>query len=568
MKIDKLLIFACVFAAIGIFYFNQSNFALAENNESTDESLLQEPLQPSVSTDPVYQPSKSIEPLDVSVPMQVSSPASIELVSFEPFRTEAFAFAAGTSIEALEDFFRDINMGLTAYDEAGTSFVLDTSSWDLTGINTDSTGIYYSVTSPILDGYTLAEGLSIPQISVPVSIQETGKPEINLYYSGRGYLLFPWVITENQIDNISVYLYENGNWRLLSENDGMTITDSVLYLTTNLFTLGEDYKLQAEYPGGKTKILSFTYDSSLNIKDYSTGDRDGGDGNNNHLEDQIQNAPSHRRHKSHHESSPSQESEQKPEQEPKEEPEQELKQEPDKVQPVLSNSENNQSAMSIVFASDKDLENTILTPSATMSVAADIKNPSKEFFGKNQDMISWTRLRMMFENGGGTAQFSKHGILVSLQKSNFVNLGLKDFDTFTITINKASESEFSISAKLNENPVTELSGTKIMIPYKKIQADSFIHLTDGYDNRICDGVYDSNLSVVSFTVNHTGSFRIIETSSADNSKVITKSSISNFTVSSDVVNKQSVVPLAACTSFGIATAGAGSVFFLKRRKFK
>ena len=51
----------------------------------------------------------------------------------------------------------------------------------------------------------------------------------------------------------------------------------MLSIKTYLLTSGNSYRLQVDYDGGQTGILSFTYSDELVLEGYYKGDRDGGD---------------------------------------------------------------------------------------------------------------------------------------------------------------------------------------------------------------------------------------------------------------------------------------------------
>ncbi|SFR87317.1 hypothetical protein [Anaeromicropila populeti] len=208
-------------------------------------------------------------------------PVTITLTSFDlPVRMDAAAFAVGTPQEELVAWFTDVIGGFTGYDADGNSYDLISGVWSLENVRTDTAGVYYAWASPILGtSYILAEGVSLPRQLCAVSIQTLGKPDINCCVSGRGFLHFPWVVSleqQEQLEQFSAWLrQDNGQWAQLES--GFLFTASDLQISQRIFNYGSNYELKVTYPSGQTGILSFYYDGTLSILDYSGGDRDGGD---------------------------------------------------------------------------------------------------------------------------------------------------------------------------------------------------------------------------------------------------------------------------------------------------
>lgn len=212
-----------------------------------------------------------------------ATPAAITITNFdEPDRTDAVAFAAGTSQEDLFNWFADSVTGFTGYDADGNPYDLISGAWSLDAVDPATTGLYYAFTSPSLGtDYILADGVSLPRQRYAISIQTIGEPDINCYVAGRGFLHFPWVLSaaqEEQLDSFNLWMRQDGGeWNNLS--DGFLFVSDGLRLSQKVFTYGSTYELKVTYPGGQTGVLTFEYNTELTILDYSTGDRDGGDVN-------------------------------------------------------------------------------------------------------------------------------------------------------------------------------------------------------------------------------------------------------------------------------------------------
>lgn len=232
----------------------------------------------------------------VTAPVIAVTSAAITLTSFDATeRTDAVAFAVGTSQEELSNWFADVVTGFTGYDADGNPYDLVSVNWSWDGVNTAMPGVYYASTSPDLGTeYTLADGVSLPRQRYAVSIQIPGEPDINCCVAARGFLRFPWVLSaeqQEQLDEFALWLRkDNGEWTNL--DDGFWLTSEDMQITQHILTYGSSYELKVTYPGGQTGVLTFQYDGELSILDYSAGDRDGGDAGSSNSGTGTQPAPS------------------------------------------------------------------------------------------------------------------------------------------------------------------------------------------------------------------------------------------------------------------------------------
>ena len=204
--------------------------------------------------------------------------------------TDAFAVQQGSETEALEALFAASPYYLECYAENGTSYTAVV-EWDFSGIDLNTVGLYHAIgklTAPANTAF--AEEIAFPEISIPVSVQASGRPDINCFLSSRGNLHFPWVTPPGELDEISVWLSENnGSWNRLE--NGIYVGREMLSIATRLLTPGSSYRLQVDYDGGQTGILSFTYADEIVLEGYHEGDRDGGDAGGNPPDTIIQPPP-------------------------------------------------------------------------------------------------------------------------------------------------------------------------------------------------------------------------------------------------------------------------------------
>ena len=231
-----------------------------------------------------------LQELQISVRVEEMPPAVITSIEqWYPY-TDAFAVQQGSQTETLENLFAFSPYYLDCYTENGTSCTAVV-EWDFSGIDLNTVGLYHAIgklTAPANTAF--AEGIAFPEISIPVSVQAPVRPDINCFLAARGNLHFPWVTPPGELDEISVWLSENnGSWNRLES--GVYVGQEMLSIATRLLTPGSSYRLQVDYDGGQTGILSFTYADEIVLEGYHDGDRDGGDAGGNPPDTIIQPPP-------------------------------------------------------------------------------------------------------------------------------------------------------------------------------------------------------------------------------------------------------------------------------------
>lgn len=257
---------------VGNFYAPQIDVSVPGSYEEHGRILLPDGYE---FADNVLQ--EIIIPVEVIVP-----PEPIVITSIEAFPelADAYAFPLGTSITeiiascSLENYWN-------CYDASGTLYITNI-YWDFSNIAPMTAGIYEIIGQIQPPEHTVfAETLNVEKIVIPISIQKPGKPDINCCYAGRGRFIFPWITPPGSLDEIKVWISEeNSAWNSYSRDDSQVYWDAyTLILDTSLFTAGKSYRLQVDYDGGSTQILSFTYNQYPQIHSYNEGDRDGGDAN-------------------------------------------------------------------------------------------------------------------------------------------------------------------------------------------------------------------------------------------------------------------------------------------------
>ena len=231
-----------------------------------------------------------LQELQISVRVEEMPPVVITSIEqWYPY-TDAFAVQQGSGTEALENLFAFSPYYLDCYADNGTSYTAVV-EWDFSGIDLNTVGLYHAIgklTAPANTAF--AEGIAFPEISIPVSVQAPGSPDINCFLVRRGSLYFPWVTPPGNLDKVSIWLSENnGSWNRLE--NGVYVGQEMLSIATHLLTPGSSYRLQVDYDGGQTGILSFTYADEIVLEGYHEGDRDGGDAGGNPPDTIIQPPP-------------------------------------------------------------------------------------------------------------------------------------------------------------------------------------------------------------------------------------------------------------------------------------
>ena len=231
-----------------------------------------------------------LQELQISVRVEEMPPAVITSIEqWYPY-TNAFALPQGSEVEALEELFAASPYYLECYAENGTSYTAVV-EWDFSGIDLNTVGLYHAagrLTAP--ENTIFADRIDFPEITIPVSVQAPGSPDINCFLAARGNLYFPWVTPPGELDKISVWLSENnGSWNQLE--NGIYVGREMLSIATRLLAPGSSYRLQVDYGGGQTGILSLTYSDEIVLEGYHEGDRDGGDAGGNPPDTIIQPPP-------------------------------------------------------------------------------------------------------------------------------------------------------------------------------------------------------------------------------------------------------------------------------------
>ena len=493
--------------------------------------------------------------LQISVRVEEMPPAVITSIEkWYPY-TDAFAVQQGSGTEALENLFAFSPYYLECYAENGTSYAAVV-EWDFSGIDLNTVGLYRAIgklTAPANTAF--AEGIAFPEISIPVSVQAPGRPDINCFLSARGNLHFPWVTPPGELDEISVWLSENnGSWNRLES--GVYVGQEMLSIATHLLTPGSSYRLQVDYDGGQTGILSLTYADEIVLEGYHEGDRDGGDAGGNPPDtiiqpppddtddgdddftyrpstkpskppaangggmdsDDSEKAPSVSGENDATDHKPSEPSwigkydsidkEEFPSKQTNGDAEEDTTlTQPPEVQTIVRALE--LTVPDPAWNLSENRKDSVQSAMTVPQEVADSQNSAfSEFFDETTDRISGARFLMMLQTGEQRAIFSKQGITISIPKDALPE-GIQNEDQIEVILQKDTDYGFSFSFSINGAVLNSLPDVSVMLPYPNDPADGTLFLCDESGVEVPMTGYDDTAKAASFQINHTGNYTIV-----------------------------------------------------------
>ena len=489
-----------------------------------------------------------LQELQISVRVEEMPPAVITSIEqWYPY-TNAFALPQGSEVEALEELFAASPYYVECYAENGTSYTAVV-EWDFSGIDLNTVGLYHAIgrlTAP--ENTVFADRVDFPEITIPVSVQAPGSPDINCFLAARGNLHFPWVAPPGNLDEISVWLSENnGSWNRLES--GVYVGQEMLSIATRLLAPGSSYRLQVDYDGGQTGILSLTYADEIVLEGYHEGDRDGGDAGGNPPDTIIQPPPedtddqddgfadrpsakplrspatngggmdsddSEKAPPGNGENDPTNHKPSEPSRDGKDDsididkddfPSEQANgdtEEAPEVQTIAGASELTGPARKLSENRKEPVQSAITVP---QEVADSQNSAFSEFFDETTDRISGTRFLMMLQTGKQRAIFSKQGITISIPKDALPE-GIQNEDQIEVIIQKDTDGGFSFSFSINGTALNSLPDVSVMLPYPNDPAADTLFLGDESGVEIPMTGYDDAAKAASFQISHTGTYTL------------------------------------------------------------
>ena len=457
-----------------------------------------------------------LQELQISVQVKEMPPAVITSIEqWYPY-TDAFAVQQGSETETLENLFAFSPYYLECYAENGTSYTAVV-EWDFSDIDLNTVGLYHAagrLTAP--ENTIFADRIDFPEISIPVSVQAPGSPDINCFLVRRGSLYFPWVTPPGNLDKVSIWLSENSSsWNRLES--GVYVGQEMLSIATRLLMPGSSYRLQVDYDGGQTGILSFTYADEIVLEGYHEGDRDGGDAGGNPPDTIIQPPPEDTDDQEDgFTDSPSTKPLKPPatnggrvdSNDSEKTPPVSEENDPADHEPSHKSSEPSWEGKDDSIDIDKD-DFPSEQANGDTEADADSKNPDfSEFFDETTDRISGTRFLMMLQTGEQRAVFSKQGITISIPKDALPE-GIQNEDQIEVIIQKDTDGGFSFSFSINGTVLNSLPDVSVMLPYPNDPAAGTLFLCDESGAEIPMTGYDDTAKAASFQISHTGTYTIV-----------------------------------------------------------
>lgn len=496
---------------------------------------------------------------ELQIPVRVEEMPPAVITSIEQWYpyTNAFALPQGSEVEALEELFATSPYYLECYAENGTSYTAVV-EWDFSGIDLNTVGLYHAagrLTAP--ENTVFADRVDFPEITIPVSVQAPDRPDINCFLAATGNLYFPWVTPPGEQDKISVWLSENnGSWNQLE--NGIYVGREMLSIATRLLTPGSGYRLQVDYDGGQTGILSFTYADEIVLEGYHEGDRDGGDAGGNPPDTIIQPPPEDtddqddgftdrpstkplRSPATNGGGTDSDDSEKAPPVSGENDPADHKPSEPSRDGKDDSIDIDKDDFPSEQANGDTEEDTALQQPPEVWTIAgapeltapnpalklsenrkdsvqsaitvpqevADSQNSAfSEFFDETTDRISGTRFLMMLQTGEQRAIFSKQGITISIPKDALPE-GIQNEDQIEVIIQKDTDGGFSFSFSINGTVLNSLPDVSVMLPYPNDPAAGTLFLCDESGVEIPMTGYDDTAKAASFQISHTGTYTIV-----------------------------------------------------------
>ena len=397
--------------------------------------------------------------LYIPVTVEDQSPEVITAVeSWYPY-TDAFALPLGSALEVLEEKFCFSPYTLQCETESGKT-VTAAIEWDFSGVEFQTVGVYLAVGTVLLPENTVfGDGLVLPQITVPVSVQQQGRPELNCLLAAQGALVFPWVAPPGDLAAVRVWLSEDGGpWEEIT--DGAYWDETQLSLFTDLLNTGCHYRIQADYDGGQTGILSFLYADEIVLEGYHDGDRDGGDTGGNPPQDIVQ--PPADTGNDHTDAAPEP-------WEPEEDP-------PRRPEPPEEDSE------------------------------ASKPEPFQERVTETESLLSGARVLTMAQVG--PVRFSKQGVTLTLSDAALDALSLHADSVFYIEL-FPTEDGFSLTVEVDGRGISDFPDCEVMLPVT-LEQDGAVLVLTGEDGTAAAGTLDAERGIAVFPIRHTGRYTLSE----------------------------------------------------------
>lgn len=497
---------------------------------------------------------------ELSLLVRVYDPIEpVEIVALEEVWNE---FSTAFSLEqnsSMDDLLASSPLQTTwpCYDAMGNEYLCPV-IYNTDAVIEDTVGIYeITATFETPLNCRFSDSLTVPSYSMPVTVQASGQPRLDLSYISPNYeyILFPWITSGINLDTIEVWLSENdGEWRMLEPGDEVFIHSTMLDLYAWYLNEGSTYRIQVDYEGGQTGIASFTYGwDILSDKEYIEGDRDGGDTNGNAPitppesseptapEPSVPevnvptvpeptvpevNVPTVPEPTVPEVTVPTKPEVTEPEPtvptepdstEPEiTEPEPTVPTEPDSTEPEVAEPEPTVPTEPEVTEPEstepETTEPEVAEPEPTVPTEPEVTEPepmepqppTNEF--PKEPYLLGSEMNAMLESLD-TALFSNGSISLNIPADSIASLDLSSTDRILVTVLPHGNNGFSVSISKNDVDVTNVSSMQISLPYEPAKNTVPVLFSEN-GNKIASGDYVTETGLVTFTIHETGTFYI------------------------------------------------------------
>ena len=257
------------------------------------------------------------------------------------------------------------------------------------------------------EGISLKEGIS-PYYTQNFFVMKDDNIYLDFMKLQNGSIICTWIKEVENSDDITIYYaIKDDDWQI-DENEqyGFVFSNGFIIPTTTL-SPDTDYYFKLEYQGQVTKTLHINICEDQIKTDFVEGDRDGGDNSEQEIPPLSQ--------------SRGDSSSTRPKRRPK---------------------------RSSALPENHQNENLLNT---------------EEHVTATQTVITGERLEQMTEVQGSSPAFEKGGVVLELPEGFAEKNSISNNDKISIDIDKKS-NEIAVLVKINDNQVTDITGSKIRIP--------------------------------------------------------------------------------------------------------
>ena len=464
--------------------------------------------------------------------------ASIEGNSFYSYTCKAGAMTEEELLTAL----KDANMGMYAVTKQGETLYLPAKSWDLSGVDLNTPGVYTIPGLPELPPcFSLPEEESAIQYPVLHLTVEDDKPiNFSKPVVNGNQVLLNWTQPITDLENyVLEYAVDNEEWqtvngffdpssqtmtfslnslekaRMLSQPD-IDCTLSANAFQVDLYTpVNAVYFFRLRYQDSLTDILCIQPTSTGAFSPSVLTDRFTVDRESVSM------------------------------------PEIEI--------PSSSPSSSPTPAPTAPPNSSSDPES-----SGDSSSSSSGSSGTAESISDSKTVMNGARVQELMELYHNYILFEKHGIAVYIPISFLQQLNLVDTDTLTVEI-LHRENGFSFSLMVNQSPVDIIPGTRVRFPIS--QADgAVLSFLDPSGIRLEDSCVEISDSLVTLTVSHTGSYTAVWETDASSSSDVSSEPVTSPSYEPPPVTDHRLFWLIPIAALWVCAGGIGVILWKKRKR--